>query len=64
MYRYRGGGTGAWCMPRRTTFFVKRITDPIELSMPIEDARQVAVEKRKWNESRVAMVMMERRSDG
>jgi hypothetical protein len=32
--------------------------------MPIEDARQVAVEKRKWNEIRVAMVMMERRSDG
>jgi hypothetical protein len=24
----------------------------------------VAVEKRKWNEIRVAMVMMERRSDG
>jgi hypothetical protein len=49
-------------------FFVKRITDPIELSMPIEDARQVAVEKRKWNETRasghVAMVMIERRSDG
>jgi hypothetical protein len=35
-------------------FFVKRITDPTELSMPIEDARQVAVEKRKWNETRAS----------
>jgi hypothetical protein len=35
-------------------FFVNRITDPIELSMPIKDVREVAVEERKWNETRVA----------
>jgi hypothetical protein len=30
-------------------FFVNRITDPIELSIPIKDVHQVAVEERKWN---------------
>jgi hypothetical protein len=40
-------------------FFVNRITDPIELIIPIKDVRQVVMEKRKWNETRVAMVMMD-----
>jgi hypothetical protein len=40
-------------------FFVNRITDPIEISMPIKDVCQLAVEKRTWNDTRVAMVMMD-----
>jgi hypothetical protein len=56
MYRYRGGGTGA-CQEGQ--FFINRITDRIELIMPIEDMRQVAMEKRKWHETRVAIVIMD-----
>ena len=37
-------------------FFVNRITDSIELSMPIEDVNQVAVEERRWNQKRVAIM--------
>jgi hypothetical protein len=38
MYQYHGGGTGA----KLHNFFINQITDPIELSMPIEDAHQVS----------------------
>jgi hypothetical protein len=46
-------------------FFINRITDPTELSMPIEDMHQVSLERRKWNETQVAMVtlMMEQWSN-
>ena len=57
MSRYRGGGTGA-CQDAHN-FFVNQIKDPIELSMPIKDMHQVAVGKRKWNETRVAMMVMD-----
>jgi hypothetical protein len=51
----RSGGTGACQDAQLFNFFVNRITDPIELSMPIKDMRHVAVvEERKWNETRVA----------
>jgi hypothetical protein len=60
MYHYRGGRTGASAMAAKThNFFCQPNNRYNRAKHAIKDVHQVAMEKKKWNKTWVAMVMMD-----